>query len=138
MSKKITAVVVGRNDDYSGDLDSRAVPSLLSMLEEFDELIYVDFKESDFISGLSKFNDFMHLRWALSKSLNLFLQFFTDGILFIFFRKVSLPNISVHKHASASLILSLVSTIKIRSIMQITKPRIKILLNILSKDNYWH
>ena len=33
MSKKITAVVVGRNDDYSGDLDSRAVPSLLSMLE---------------------------------------------------------------------------------------------------------
>ena len=47
MSKKITAVIVGRNDDYSGDLDSRAVPALSSMLEEFDEVIYVDFNSQE-------------------------------------------------------------------------------------------
>jgi len=43
LKQKITAVVTGRNDDYSGDLHTRMIPSLNSFIEEYDEVIYVDF-----------------------------------------------------------------------------------------------
>jgi hypothetical protein len=44
MSKyKISVVVTGRNDDYSGNLHQRMIPSLNSFLKYYDEVIYVDF-----------------------------------------------------------------------------------------------
>ena len=38
----ITAVVTGRNDNYGGHLNERATYSFNTMLETFDEVIYVD------------------------------------------------------------------------------------------------
>lgn len=46
MKQKISVVVTGRNDDYSGDLHLRMIPSLNSFIEEYDEVIYVDFNSS--------------------------------------------------------------------------------------------
>jgi len=39
---KLSAVVCARNDDYGGFLKERAIISLASMLDTFDEVIYVD------------------------------------------------------------------------------------------------
>lgn len=39
---KISAVICGRNDDYGGNLIERATYSINSLLETFDEVIYVD------------------------------------------------------------------------------------------------
>jgi len=47
MRDKISVVVVGRNDDYSGDLHTRMIPSLNSFIEEYDEVIYVDFNSEN-------------------------------------------------------------------------------------------
>ena len=53
---KISVVIVGRNDDYSGDLDSRSIPSMNSMVQEFDEVVYVDFNSPE-CSYLNKISD---------------------------------------------------------------------------------
>jgi hypothetical protein len=45
--KKISVVVTGRNDDYSGDLEKRMIPSLNSFIEEYEEIIYVDFNSEN-------------------------------------------------------------------------------------------
>jgi hypothetical protein len=39
---KLSAVIVGRNDNYGGHLNERATYCLNTMLETFDEVIYVD------------------------------------------------------------------------------------------------
>ena len=39
---KISAVVVSRNDDYGGNLNERAIYCLNSLINTFDEVIYVD------------------------------------------------------------------------------------------------
>jgi len=54
MKNKISVVVTGRNDDYSGDLHLRMIPSLNSFIEKYDEIIYVDFnsESSSFIDNI--------------------------------------------------------------------------------------
>lgn len=39
---KKTAIIVSRNDNYGGNLELRAIYSLNSMMDAFDEVIYVD------------------------------------------------------------------------------------------------
>lgn len=43
----ISAVLCGRNDDYGGHLNERATYSINSMLETFDEVIYVDWNTEE-------------------------------------------------------------------------------------------
>lgn len=44
---KITAVICGRNDNYGGFLNERATYSINSILDEVDEVIYVDWNGED-------------------------------------------------------------------------------------------
>lgn len=57
MKNKISVVVTGRNDDYSGDLHLRMIPSLNSFIEKYDEIIYVDFnsESSSFIDNIKNY-----------------------------------------------------------------------------------
>ena len=43
----ISAVICGRNDNYGGHLNERATYSINSMLETFDEVVYVDWNTED-------------------------------------------------------------------------------------------
>lgn len=43
MKNKISVIVTGRNDDYSGNLHQRMIPSLNYFTTLYDEVIYVDF-----------------------------------------------------------------------------------------------
>jgi hypothetical protein len=43
---KITAVIVGRNDNYGGNLIERAIYSLNSAIDTYDEVIYVDWNST--------------------------------------------------------------------------------------------
>jgi len=44
---KVTAVICGRNDNYGGHLNERATYSINTILETFDEVIYVDWNTED-------------------------------------------------------------------------------------------
>ena len=56
MKHKLSAVITGRNDDYSGDLHLRMIPSINSFLEEYDEVVYVDFnsKNGSYINNIKQ------------------------------------------------------------------------------------
>jgi len=43
----VSAVICGRNDNYGGHLNERATYSINSMLETFDEVVYVDWNTED-------------------------------------------------------------------------------------------
>lgn len=43
MKNKISVIVTGRNDDYSGNLHQRMIPSLNHFTSLYDEVVYVDF-----------------------------------------------------------------------------------------------
>lgn len=47
MKNKTSVVVTGRNDDYSGNLFQRMIPSLNNFVELYDEVIYVDFNSTN-------------------------------------------------------------------------------------------
>jgi len=44
MDKKISVVLMGRNDNYGDNLHHRAIHSLVNFITNYDEVIYVDWK----------------------------------------------------------------------------------------------
>jgi len=50
MDKKISVVLMGRNDNYGDNLHHRAIHSLVNFITNYDEVIYVDWKSPNEIS----------------------------------------------------------------------------------------
>jgi hypothetical protein len=44
MNEKISVVIIGKNDDYGGNLTHRFTHCLNVLTQSFDEIIYVDWK----------------------------------------------------------------------------------------------
>ena len=59
MDKKISVVLMGRNDNYGDNLHHRAIHSITNFIINYDEVIYVDWKSPNNISLIQDIKNYL-------------------------------------------------------------------------------